>query len=153
MHALKRKIPPVFAGLLLGAVMAAPARSQDSTAPPAAISAATLQDLAKDAKNPATTITYDWTASIADAWDLPLGADVSKTIQVGARAKFSGRRVRFLEISARHPAVDSPHADHVGFSRGALALCATCRHGPIAVGAEPGSSELIGGACALTFTS
>lgn len=31
-------------------------------------------------------ITYDWTAHIADAWDLPLGADVGKTIQVGAQA-------------------------------------------------------------------
>jgi hypothetical protein len=31
-------------------------------------------------------ITYDWTADIANAWNLPMGADVGKTIQAGARA-------------------------------------------------------------------
>jgi hypothetical protein len=51
-HALNGKIPFAFASLLLGAAMAAPARAQTSPAPPAATNAATLQDLAKDAKNP-----------------------------------------------------------------------------------------------------
>ena len=31
-------------------------------------------------------ITYDWTADMSNAWNLPLGADVGKTIQIGARA-------------------------------------------------------------------
>jgi hypothetical protein len=53
--ALKRKIPLVFAGLMLGAATAMPARAQNSAATPAATSTATLQDLAKNAKNPFTT--------------------------------------------------------------------------------------------------
>jgi len=67
------------------------------------------------------SITYDWTAEAANAWTIPMGADIGKAFKLGSQyLSLAGWRVRPPEASGGRPAMDTPRERNVPLPRQAL---------------------------------
>jgi len=59
-------------------------------------------------------MTYDWTADTANAWLIPMGADIGKAFQHRPpKSRFASRRLRPSKASGRRPAVDNARERNV----------------------------------------
>ena len=61
-------------------------------------------------------MTYDWTADAANAWTIPMGADVGKAFNIGSQSlSLQVGRLRPAEASGWRPAMDNARERNVPF--------------------------------------